>query len=122
MLSKNIALKKYVSSLPVVYFLLLSGANFIGTAINAKLSWIDISLFGACLLVVIIKNQTLRLTFAFINLLLWGYLILAVTSDLTDYLDGAKYKDPLLYFGMGYLLSITSALCAAMMLFRREAE
>ena len=122
MTERSTVLTNYVTLLSALYFLLLSGANFIGTAINATLSWIDITLFAACLVVVIFRNRTLRLIFSVANMLLWGYLILAVTSDLIDYFDGEKYKDPLLYFGMGYLLSVSSALMAALMFFTKEAR
>lgn len=99
------------------YFLLLATINIGATIANGTPGIAEVIILIVAILPLIIKNQKFHLFFGAFALALWTFLIWTVSFDLVDYLKGEKYSHPMLYFGLGYLLTIISAAVSVLIIY-----
>lgn len=63
-----------------------------------------LAIIAACIVTYFININIIDSILSVVLLLLSTYMLLAITSDLVDYIDGAPYKKPIAYFGVGYVM------------------
>ncbi len=75
------------------------------------------------LLVYFLDVKILDITYGSLYILIYSYLLLAVTSDLYDYiLESAPYEEPLTYFAFGYLYFGTALIFSVALTIIRDVK
>jgi hypothetical protein len=98
--------------LPAIYLFGLGASNVSFTILNGRQPhWVDYTFLIISAVPLLLRKKYAWIIVGYIMAVTWGYLILAVTSDLIDFLNGSKpLKHPWKNFGVGYSLTVISFL------------
>lgn len=93
-----------------IAIILLCAYWFLDNYFAGYTNWF-IAAIGICSLIqLLFRFRYVDVILGYILSLLSAYMVLAVLSDFADYLRGADYKTPLMYFGFGFGIFISATL------------
>lgn len=103
------------------YFILLAGCNLGFTVVYSNPGISEPIFLLLSLLPALFRSRTLYILFGTVLTFIFGYLMLAVTDDLIDFLRCEDiYTYPWKYFGFGYLFTSSGTLCSLAYLLHGE--
>ncbi len=103
---------RYFELIPAIYFAGLGTVCAVMDLVNGSGSWFFYALYTLLLIPLVFRRARVYKIFGAGAAGIFGYLMLALTLWLVQYVGGTPFREPMVTFGVGYLFTGFSFLCA----------